>query len=312
MTTPEHDSPQSVLGSRLAYCDLPKLPTWEDLNLGHAKSAAFEWQRQRSLARWHEMVWLTEDAARSEWVGEIHGLFGSVGELVLVGIEAEVEKAVLQEALSDEPSGEPSEAAVRATRARALRFFSEGQANNLVIAGHGLANLAVRTFLLHRRLSAETVARSVNLAPNHLRPGALAREAWASLNQATVAALLGQAQAIGFEPLERVAVHLEDFVNDPRWIALVNLRGTQYHRWRGESPGITGVNFESDSLRAQFERGEVVSSGSQMLPAYVEGDRVLEELTQVSREALDALVDFMPGFQSTWGNAFSRLRDVAP
>jgi hypothetical protein len=245
-------------------------------------------------------------------VGEIHGLFGSVGELVLVGIEAEVEKTVLHKALSDEASGEPSEYAVRAARARALRFFAEGQANNLVIAGHGLANLAVRTFVLHRRLSAETVARAVNLAPEDFLPGALERGAWASLHQKTVTALLGQARAIGFEPLERVAVYLEDLISDPRWIALVKLRGTQYHRWRGESPGITGVNFGADSLRAQFERGEVISFGSEMLPAYVQGEQVLEDLTHASRDALDALVDIMPGFQSTWGNAFSSLRDAAP
>lgn len=308
MVTPDHGPPQSVLGGRLAYCEPPNLPTWEDLGLGQAKSAAFEWQRQRSLARWHEMVWLTEDAERSEWVREIHGLFGSIGELVLVCIEAEVEKAALSRALSEQPSNEPSDAAVRAARARALRFFSEGQANSLVVAGHGLTNLAVRTFVLHRRLTPEAMARAIKLAPDQFRPGAFERGAWASLNEKTVVALGCQAESIGSEPLERLAGQLESLVSDARWTAMADLRGIQYHRWRGESPGITGVNFRSDSLRTQFERGEVISFGTEMLPAYVEGEQVLDDLAYASRAALDALVAFMPGFQSAWGDAFSGLR----
>lgn len=310
MTTRDQGPPQSVLGSRLASCDVRSLPTWQDLGLGEAKDAAFEWQRQRSLAQWHEMVWLTEDASRSEWVREIHGLFGSIGELVLVSIEAEVEKAVLWEALSEQSSGKSGTAAVRATRARALRFFSEGQANSLVVSGHGLANLVVRTFVLHRGLTADAVARTVRLAPGQFEPGALERGAWASLNQSSATALVEQARATGFEPFERLAGHLQDLVDDERWAALARLRGIQYHRWRGESPGVTGVNFEADSLRARLQRGEAIGLGAELLPAYVEGDQVLENLMHGSRAALDALVDLMPRFQTTWGEVFSGLRHV--
>ena len=137
--------PSSVLGGRLAAESDEPTPTFQQLGLSDAKAVAFDWQHQRSYASWHEFTVIAHDLAASEWVREIHGIVGVVGEVLLVCIEAEVEKEILSRRLVDPPSVTTSELSTRAAASRSLRFFAEGQGNELTVAGHALANLTLRT-----------------------------------------------------------------------------------------------------------------------------------------------------------------------
>lgn len=68
--------------------------------------------------------------------------------------EAEIEKAVAAGLLAGLEVGQD---ASRASLSRSLRFFAGGQANALVVAAHGLANLTLRTLALDPGFAVEDV-----------------------------------------------------------------------------------------------------------------------------------------------------------
>jgi hypothetical protein len=94
--------------------------------------------------------------------------------------------------------------------------------------------------------------------------------------------------------------------NDPAIAALLTLRNVQYHRWRGESAGVTGIPRGAPSAADLLASGQVVAFGRDLLPPYVEGSDTLDELTRVSRDALDALIARMESFLLVWWEAFDR------
>jgi hypothetical protein len=59
--------------------------------------------------------------------------------------------------------------------------------------------------------------------------------------------------------------------------ALFDLQGAQYHRWRGESPGVPGVDFNGRRMKARSNAGEVIGVTGEPNP-YPEGRESLEEL----------------------------------
>ena len=93
------DPPMSVLASRLAVDDGGQPPTQADLGLGAAQRVGFDWQQQRSHGRLNE-IFAAMGTGASDWVRKIHGIFGVIGEQVLVATEAEVEKAISAERLA--------------------------------------------------------------------------------------------------------------------------------------------------------------------------------------------------------------------
>lgn len=299
--------PSSVLRPRLAFGDIDRVPTLAELGLEYAKQVAFDWQQHRSRARWHEFVWLPIDSRRSAWVGEIHGGFGIVAELVLSAIEAEAEKALLALAPPIGPAPSP---AMQAGVARAIRFFAEGQANYIVVAGHGIGNIVLRTLALHRNFDIVSLARPLGLDPARFVPRQADRGAWMSLNPSTARTLVGVAATLQVPELTLMAEKVLELAIDPLFDSLATLRGAQYHRWRGESPGVTGVNFQELTLREQLEAGEMIGFGRELLPKYVEGDSLLGELVAASRAGLDTLAAWMPGFIDSWSVAFRSLHQL--
>lgn len=252
----------------------------------------------------NELVVVTLDPAASEWVREIHGLIGVIGELLLVSIEAEVEKEILVGKLASSAEASGAELATRAAASRALRFFAEGQGNGLTIAGHALANLTLRTFALHPLFAISSIAARRNLSPTHFTPRSTHRKAWTSLTTETADAMVTAATGLKSSELLLLAEALNAIIADPAVDALKQSRNDQYNRWRGESPGVTGVNFGQESLRARLERGEAVGLSQDLLPSYQEGQAVLDDLLDVSRNALDAFVRHLDTFLPTWQTGF--------
>jgi len=294
--------PTSVLASRLAPEPDGPVPTFDDLGLNTAKTAGFEWQQQRSKASWNELVATTKGGAASDWVREIHGMFGVIGEQVLLATEAEVEKAIAQARLAALPMDKD---ASRAALSRSLRFFAEGQANALVVAAHGLANLALRTLALDPGFAVEDL-KSAGVAKADFVPRSEAKGAWVSLTAETCSAF--EAAAAAYDPkMLALARELTAVQSDPAVSGLFALRNVQYHRWRGESPGVTRVNLKGATMREQLDQGQAVGISSQMLPVYKEGQHSLDDVVVAGREALDALVARMPGFHQAWYEAFGAV-----
>lgn len=291
--------PSSVLGPRLAVHLDAAPPTLDDLGLTAAKDAGFGWQQLRSRARWHEMVAAMKRSAVADWVPEIHGIFGVIGEQVLLAIEAETEKTITAGYLTQL---DPAQQASVAHTARALRFFAEGQANALTIALHGLANLTLRTLALDRAFQLTDV-KAARVTAADFVPGSDARGAWCSVTTDTRDALLTAAAGYA-APMLPLAQQFAGIVDDPALAGLVAFRNVHYHRWRGESPGVTGIDLSAPTARQRLERGESVGLNRRLLPTYTAGQQALDDLVATSRAALDALVARMPDYQEAWWTAF--------
>lgn len=287
----------SFLRARLAWNTSEAPPTFEELGLKQAGDAAIAWQDNRNWAEWFGFAW--HDEGTRGWVREIHGLFGSAGELVLSSIEAAVEVAITQRAMAS-PDGGVDEQVRRVNRAaqwRAIRFFAEAQANNLVVFGHTAANLVIRTLALQPGFSVEEIA---GLDPRIFLPGSDRPKAWASLTRGIQRELRRSAAGLPIDSRELIAsLAALRVVLAP----VTALRGVQYHRWRGESPGVTGINFSADT-NEHVENG-IVTRTLRLHTEYIEGEKIVDDLVTSADEALKSVGEWMPGFLDVWVGAFN-------
>ena len=223
-----------------------------------------------------------------------------VGEQVLVATEAEVEKAVAASRLAGLAADAlPSRAAL----SRSLRFFGEGQGNALVVAAHGLANLTLRTLALDPSFDVGDV-KGAGVKASDFVPRSEAKGAWVSLTAGTCDVFVSAAGSYSRE-MQTLAGELRALCADPAVAALIHLRNVHYHRWRGESPGVTGVDLLGSTVRERLEQGQAVGLTVQLLPQYTEGQQALDELTRTTRCALDSIVGRLPQLRSVWHRAFA-------
>jgi hypothetical protein len=299
------------LANRIAIKLEEPPPTLSDLRLERAKELAFEWQQRRSHARFNDMHGYLSVRPGARWINEVHGIIGVVGEQILVAIEAEAEKFICSRALGRLHGASESEHASsvgknptgRAHYSRSLRFFSEGQANALVVACHALTNLVLRSLEFDRPLSAEEL-RPLRISESTFQPWSDAASAWVSMNERTLRTLTVAAQSRNTASQSLVAalraLHDEDGVRES-----IALRNVQYHRWRGETAGVTGLSRKARSAGEILAAGQAftVSSGP-LLPEYVEGTDNLEELVNASRGALDGISRHLDQVHAAWYQAF--------
>jgi len=237
--------------------------------------------------------------AEVEWVPEIFGLFGIAGELILSTIEASAEVEIARRGRESE-TGAP----MRAALSRTMRFFAEGQANNLIVFGHTVANIAVRTLAMRPDFDVDGIwgLRSDSFVPRSDHPGA-----WTSLNK-YLAKEVKMATAAFDGCSQLMADDLQLLTMGP-WGELWGLRGEQYHRWRGESPGVSALNFAYPSMWDRLQEAGSVSLGDLHAP-YVEGDRLLDELLDVVERTLAQVTDWMPIFFDACTDSFAAARDA--
>jgi hypothetical protein len=231
---------------------------------------------------------------------ETHAILGVIAEQVLVGIEFEVEKEVARQAIAALPTSSiEHKSAVTAHYSRSLRFFAEGQANAVVVGLHGLANLMARTLEFDTDLTSAEL-RTLGVTRADFAPGSAARQAWLSWTSATVSNLVTMASTRATE-IQAVAAVLDQLSRKQAVIDLLALRNTQYHRWRGESAGVTGIAHGELPAAAILAAGQSVSFGREMLPPYTAGQTTLDELVRTSRDALDAFAAHMDDLLNAWG-----------
>ena len=277
-------------------------PTFEELGLEEARRTSFEWQSNRNNAEFLAFFW--HDEASAGWVREIHGLFGSSGELVLSTIEAAVEIELTRRAKAA-PLTEPDGATASVNLAgqwRALRFFAEAQTNNLMVFGHGVANLVLRTLALQLDFDAGKVG---GIKKDAFHPGSDEPGAWCSLNAKTFSELrkAGDSASLDSSALVESLAALWGILG-PLW----SLRGVQYHRWRGESPGVTGINFVNLN-EAKGESGVITRS----LPGqtdYIEGERIVTDVVNEADTALRRVGAWMPTFLEAWTSVFVASKEA--
>lgn len=292
--------PSSILGARVAVDSDGPLPTVASLGLDEAKKQAFEWQKQRGLAKWNDMAGTLTGRPGARWVIETHSIVGVIAEQVLLAIELEVEKEVVRLAIDNLPSSDlEPKASIHAHYSRSLRFFAESQANAIVIALHGLANLAGRTLEFDSDLTTAEL-RDLKVSRADLAPGSAARGAWLSWTSPFVGRVAAMASTRS-AAMQAMAAELAGLAGESALVDLIELRNTQYHRWRGESAGVTGIALGQMPAADLLANGQAVGFGRELLPLYTEGQDTLDELVVVSRAALDAFVARMDSFLAAWG-----------
>jgi len=169
------------------------------------------------------------------------------------------------------------------------------------VAAHGLANLALRTLALDPAFRVEDVKDAVVSTADFTRGRRRRRR---GCHSPRLPAAFTKAAA-GYRPQMLVLVdELPALQDDLAVTALFDLRSVQYHRWRGESPDVTGVNLHWPTKRQLLEQGQAVGLGAEMLPPYTEGQQALAQIVKASRDALDAVVARLPGFRDAWYASF--------
>ncbi|CAM4187438.1 hypothetical protein JAAN108728_15240 [Janibacter anophelis] len=295
--------PSSVLGPRVAIDAEGPLPTISELGLGAAKAQAIEWHKQRTLAQFNDVGGALTGRSGARWVMETHALIGVVAEQILLAIELEAEKVITGEAINSLSSSTLTyPEATRAHYSRSLRFFAESQANAIVIALHSLANVAARSLEFDAELTpAELNQFKVKRAD--FDPGSAERSAWLSWTKPFVAAVSVMASTRSPE-IQAVAHELQAISSESAIADLLELRNTLYHRWRGESPGVTGIHLGVIPAADVLSSGQAVSLGAE-LPPY-QAEDALDEVVSVSRNALDAFGDHMEPFLASWSEALPK------
>lgn len=310
-TAPEPGAPpSSVLASRIALdLDGPP-PTVAALGLEVTKSQAFEWQQRRGHLHFNDMHGYLSGRGGARWIAEVHGLLGVIAEQMLVSIEAESEKAICTNALAptpapgSSPGAEPLTASRRAHYSRSLRFFAEGQANAIVIACHGLANMVLRSIEFDEPLTGDEL-KTLRIGVAHFVPGTQAASAWISMNTSSLDALKAIAD-VRSSATQAMVAELRSIYDEKAVNSLIALRNVHYHRWRGETAGVTGFSRSAKTAKEVLESRQVyaVRAGA-MLPDYAEGQVSLDEIVAASRAALEALTGHLATMHETWYAAFT-------
>jgi hypothetical protein len=300
-------APSSILANRIAIDRDGAAPTLEQMGLQEAKKQAFAWQQQRSHARLNDLHGHLSGRPGGRWVKEVHGIFGVVAEQILISIEAESEKVICGEALAsiETDAGEADEVskAMRAHYQRSLRFFAEGQANALVIACHGLANLVLRSIEFDAPLTPGELKKIRIKAPD-FTPRSEAKSAWISMAKETLDDLSTFA-AVRSPATQSMVSSLRAIYDEPEVSGLIDLRNVQYHRWRGETAGVTGLDRAAETVSEVLLSGRAVTVRTgPTLPEYVEGQETLDQVVASSRKALDAVVLHLESLHEAWFDAF--------
>lgn len=149
-------------------------------------------------------------------------------------------------------------------------------------------------------LAAELTKRA-----DRFRPGSDVSTAWCSLNKGVVAELRRAARPL---PVSAEAL-LESLARLRTILAGVSrLRGVQYHRWRGESSGVTGINFFAAAN--EVVQDGIVTRTLRMQTDYLEGEKIVDDLVEASDSALREVAAWMPEFLEIWSQFFMACKAV--
>lgn len=168
-------------------------------------------------------------------------------------------------------------------------------------AGHGLANVTLRTLLVHPEAAAVIDQTMDGKRAKGFAPFSDAPAAWISLNKRAALQLQAAGAIVGQHSVNCMTERVAALAQDPRWIALISRRNVDYHRWRPQS--VAGGVPTSNP----WER---TGSGARMLAVgetsqYQPPDA--EVVIQEAAAGLTALTEAMRDWLANWPGA---IRDL--
>lgn len=202
------------------------------------------WQGHSSReasAGWASQTRLEKAGARgrgplSNRVVEIHGLAGSIGEQLMLAWAAEQDaQRFLDPVIERDPSHLED---IQIVQRMAVRALCEMSTHFLLGAAHSLANLVLRAVLCNPAAASAINARYPKA--QGFGPGSDLPKAWPTFSSSLTVDLWAQvlpeaAEASGLEPLTKLVARLSLLQQDPRFHALDERRGLNYHRRRPQS-----------------------------------------------------------------------------
>lgn len=304
---PEPQSPSrspalvAVVPMRLATAvETTSLPTVvDDARHESVRTRAVEWQQRSGDA------WFWEMAAAASAEGTAYALAGqmaSVGEQLALACSAAVEVALWQMRLA---AGDDDVVVAEMS----MRAMAEAQSLFVIGASHALANVAVRALTLDHQLTAALVRAFTrgssipSFAPFSEQPAD-----WISLNRASCRHLNKVAQGSGSPNIVALIKPVADLGFGAPWQALVDRRGTDFHRWRPQTHGLQGV---SHSTPWRHTRSTTKAPGERVLgmgqAPYEDARGLAQEVADIASEAMFALSDAMDRFLTAWTRASREL-----
>lgn len=184
-------------------------------------------------------------------------------------------------------------------RVLAARSLAENSGYYAIAAGHGLLNVTLRTLLIHPGAAAEINKK--HKSAKGFEPFTDNRFAWPAINETEATNL----QTAANLTTDADAAHLADIVaaltRDPRWVAVMDRRGVDFHRWRPQSV---------DGGVATSNPWEPTANGATVLRVYGKSQHQLPDTTLLAQQAadgVDALTEAMNGWLTTWPAALRGL-----
>ncbi|MEU0075571.1 hypothetical protein ABZ027_39510 [Streptomyces sp. NPDC006332] len=235
-------------------------------------------------------------------VVEIHGLMGSIGEQLALARAAELDaqRHRLGAAIVD-----PQQAAVlEHSRRMAVRALCEMSTHFVLGAAHGLANLVLRTVLCHSAAACEVNQAKRLKKAQGFPPGTDLKDAWLTFSptgDVWSTLLPAVAATSGLTSLQDLVARLRLLQTDPRFVALEQRRGMDYHRHRPQS-------LDHTSPRAGLWSYDAVHKVSTMrMPgASADAERDEEIVHRISADALECLSTALTDLEPLLGQS---LRD---
>jgi len=178
----------------------------------------------------------------SQW-RETCALAGSIAESVMLGAAAYIEAEWHRRAIAagTEPAG----------MAIAQRYLADNAVDTAVMVGHRLINFVVRA----ARTTPETrnqlgaIKDLAYLGPQYIPFITDHRNAWLSLNAEVIKLLRKTLPPLHANSLDI----LKELIDSPEWVAAVDIRAENFHRWRKEHESVAGVDQNSGNATDLYD-----------------------------------------------------------
>lgn len=224
-------------------------------------------------------------------ITEIMGRMGAAGEQIGLALAAS------RDARRWPPARVGASASV--AEIMAVRAHAEMVAYWALGAAHGLGNVLLRMLWLHA--GARPLIEASYPKAQTFSPFSDDRNAWEPLGPKLVGNARKAAAAVGSTPVDEITDALDALNQDPRWDALMALRGVNFHQWRPQS---VDRGTPKHSMVTQDALGrEMIAVGTG--PTNIAPDH--EQALATVDAGLDALVDAAALID---GNIFAGLNDV--
>ncbi|WP_147261956.1 hypothetical protein [Blastococcus sp. TF02A-26] len=253
-----------------------------------AVRTALEWQQVGTHAVFAELHGTTHGLPRGR-LAELIGRIASTGEQL--GLSWTCEQDMRRWLAPD--------AQERDSWAVPARALAEITGYYAISAGHGVANVTLRSLLVQPEAAAvinqdKDLKRAKGFDPFSTVPAA-----WVPLNEKVATVLLNAAAGRG--AAQEMAELVVALTRDARWVALTNRRHVDFHRWRPQS--VSGGVATSNPW-------ESTDTGSYSLTMYGRSQHEppnTSELIAEASDGLEALAECMERWLDVWPSA---IRDL--